>query len=412
MTIHEKSFDTVADCPLDGIRVIDLSRLVAGNAVSSQLADFGAEVIKIEDPVKGDPLRAWQSGGISVHWKLYARNKKSVALGLRDPRGRDLLLDLAASSEVLIENFRPGTLEQMGLGPAVLHARNPRLVIVRVSGWGQSGPYRDRPGFGTLVESMSGYAARTGFADREPVLPPTALADMIAGLYGAFAVMVALRRVEVEGGGGQVIDLPLLDPIFSFIATEAPIHRLTGEIRPRTGSRSETTSPRNVFRTKDGRYIGISASIQAMAERLFRAIGREEMITDPRFRTNSDRVRNAEACEAPIVAFIGARTLAENMEIFEHADVTAAPVYDIDQFMADPHVTARDILVDLPDAEMGRLPMHNVIPRLSATPGRLRRPAPALGEHTAEILGSLGLDRTEIEGLAREGIIRVAGGAS
>ncbi|HEX2150388.1 MAG TPA: CoA transferase, partial [Stellaceae bacterium] len=191
MSLHEKPFDPGA-CPLDGIRVVDLSRLVAGNAVSSQLADFGAEIIKIEDPVKGDPLRAWQTGGVSVHWKLYARNKKSVALNLREPRGRDLLLDLAASSEVLIENFRPGTLEKMGLGPDVLHARNPRLIIVRVSGWGQGGPYRDRPGFGTLVESMSGYAARTGFADREPVLPPTALADMIAGLYGAFAVMVAL----------------------------------------------------------------------------------------------------------------------------------------------------------------------------------------------------------------------------
>ena len=202
MSLPAKSFDPAAECPLDGVRVVDLSRLVAGNAVSSQLADFGAEVIKIEDPQKGDPLRAWQTDGVSVHWKLYARNKKSVALALREPRGRDLLLDLAASSEVLIENFRPGTLEKIGLGPDVLHARNPRLVIVRVSGWGQDGPYRDRPGFGTLVESMSGYAARTGFADREPVLPPTALADMVAGLYGAFAVMVALRRVEVEGGAG------------------------------------------------------------------------------------------------------------------------------------------------------------------------------------------------------------------
>jgi crotonobetainyl-CoA:carnitine CoA-transferase CaiB-like acyl-CoA transferase len=243
-------------------------------------------------------------------------------------------------------------------------------------------------------------------------LPPTALADMVAGLYGAFAVMVALRQVEAKGGVGQVIDLPLLDPLFSFIATEAAIYRLTGTVRERTGSRSETTSPRNVFRTRDGRYIGISASIQAMSERLFRAIGREDMITDPRFRTNSDRVRNAEACEAPIVEFIGTRTLAENMEIFERAEVTAAPVYDIDQFMADPHVLAREILVDLPDAQIGRLPMHNIIPRLSATPGRLRHPAPALGEHTAEILGSLGLDRAEIEGLAREGIIRLVGGKS
>ena len=183
-------------------------------------------------------------------------------------------------------------------------------------------------------------------------------------------------------------------------------------MRERTGSRSETTSPRNVFRTKDNRYIGISASIQAMAERLFRAIGRADMIADPRFRTNSDRVRNAEACEAPIAAFIAARTLTENMEVFEQAEVTAAPVYDIDQFIADPHVIARDILVDFPDDEMGRLPMHNVIPRLSATPGRLRRPAPRLGEHTAEILQSLGLAPGEIRGLAREGIIRVAGDES
>jgi crotonobetainyl-CoA:carnitine CoA-transferase CaiB-like acyl-CoA transferase len=214
MTLPNRNFTSDAPCPLDGIRVVDLSRLVAGNAVSSQLADFGAEVLKIEDPRHGDPLRAWQTRGVSLHWKLYARNKKSVALSLRDPRGRELLLDLAASSEVLIENFRPGTLEAIGLGPDVLFARNPRLVIVRVSGWGQDGPYRDRPGFGTLVESMSGYAARTGFPDREPVLPPTALADMVAGLYGAFAVMVALRRVEVEGGGGQVIDLPCSIPFF------------------------------------------------------------------------------------------------------------------------------------------------------------------------------------------------------
>jgi crotonobetainyl-CoA:carnitine CoA-transferase CaiB-like acyl-CoA transferase len=409
MSVPEKSYEPEAGCPLDGVRVVDMSRLVSGNMVSLQLADFGAEVIKIEDPKKGDPLRAWQTNGISVHWKVYSRNKKSVALDLRAPRGRELLADLIADAQILVENFRPGTLEAMGLAPAELHRRNPGLVVVRVSGWGQDGPYRDRPGFGTLVESMSGYAARTGFADREPALPPTALADMVAGLYGAMAVLVALREVELKGGEGQVIDLPLLDPLFSFIATEAAIYRLTGQVRERTGSRSETTSPRNVFRTKNGRYIGISASIQAMAERLFRAIGHDDMIADPRFLTNSDRVKNAEACEAPIVAFIAARSLAENMAIFERAEVTAAPVYDIDQFMADPHVLAREILVDLPDAEIGRLPMHNIIPRLSETPGRLRRPAPELGEHTAEVLGALGLDRAAIDGLAREGIVGLGG---
>ena len=408
MSVPRQSFAPDATCPLDGIRVVDMSRLVAGNAVSSQLADFGAEVIKIEDPGKRDPLRAWQTDGVSVHWKLYARNKKSVALSLRPPRGRELLQDLISTAEVLIENFRPGTLEKMGLAPAELHQRNPRLVIVRVSGWGQDGPYKDRPGFGTLVESLSGYASRTGFADREPVLPPTALADMVAGLYGAFAVMVALRRVEVEGGAGQVIDLPLLDPLFSFIATEAPIYNLTRHVRPRTGSRSETTSPRNVFGTKDGRYIGISASIQAMSERLFRAIGRADMITDPRFANNTVRVRNADETEAPIVAFIAARTLEENMAAFEKAEVTASPVYDIDQFLADPHVQARGIVVDVPDAKLGRLTMHNIIPRLSETPGRLRLPAPEIGEHTAEILGQFGVDAAELAELAGEGIIGLA----
>src|SRR3977135_2997427 len=405
MSVREKSFEPEAACPLDGIRVIDLSRLVAGNAVSSQFADFGAEILKIEDPAKGDPLRAWQTRGVSVHWKLYARNKKSVALSLREAKGRELLLDLAASSEVLIENFRPGTLEKIGLGPDILHASNPRLVIVRVSGWGQGGPYRDRPGFGTLVESMSGYAARTGFADREPVLPPTALADMVAGLYGAFAVMVALRQVEVEGGAGQVIDLPLLDPLFSFIATQAPIYQLTGQTRPRTGSRSETTSPRNVFRTQDGRYIGISASMQAMAERLLRAIGHEDMISDPPFRTNTDRVRHAEECEAPIAEFIAARTLDENMQVFAAAEVTAAPVYDIDQFLADPHVTEREIVVDVPDEHTGRLVMHNIIPRLSETPGRLRSPAPKLGEPTAATVGQPAVARASLGRLAADGVI-------
>lgn len=320
MDIPKKSFEPEAPCPLDGVRVLDMSRLVSGNMVSLQLADFGVEVVKIRDPKRGDPLRAWQTDGISIHWKIYSRNKKSVALSLREPRGRKLLTDLAAGAQVLIENFRPGTLEFMGRAPEALHRRNPGLIIARVSGWGQDGPYRDRPGFGTLNESMSGYAARTGFADREPALPPTALADMVAGLCGAMAVLVALREIEVKGGKGQVIDLPLLDPLFSFIATEAAIHRLTGAVREHTGSRSETTSPRNVFQTSDGRYIGISNSIQAMAERLFRAIGRDDMIADPRFRTNSDRVRNAEACEAPIVAFIAARTLAR-----EHGNLRARP---------------------------------------------------------------------------------------
>lgn len=397
--IPRVAFDATAPAPLDGVRVIDLSRLVAGNMLSLQLADQGAEVIKVEDPQKGDPLRAWRVNGFSLYWKVYARNKKSLALSLRASEGRNVLLDVLAQSQVLIENFRPGTLEEMGLAPPVLHARNPRLVIVRISGFGQDGPYRDRPGFGTLVEAMSGFAAKNGFPDRPPVLPPLALADMVAGLYGAYAVMVALRVVE-HGGPGQIIDLPLLDPVASILGPDAAIHRITGGAPVRTGSRSATTSPRNVWRTKDGRHIAISASIQAMAERLFRAIGRPDMIDDPRFRTNTDRVRHADACEAPIAAFIGARTLEENMRVFREAEVTANAVYEIDQFVDDPHVQARGVLVEVPDVEAGSVLMHGIIPRLSATPGRLRRPAPALGQHTAEVLATIGYSARQIETLA------------
>src|SRR2546421_1102733 len=386
-----RPFRPEASCPLDGIRVLDLSRLVAGNMLSLQLADFGAEVIKIEDPRKGDPLRDWRTDNISVHWKVYARNKKSVTLNLRAPEGLNVLHKLVATAQVFVENFRPGTVEEMGLGPDALLAINAKLVIVRVSGWGQDGPYRLKPGFGSLVEGMSGFASKNGFADRPPVLPPLALADMIAGLYGSNAVLVALREIEQNSGTGQVIDLPLLDPIFSILGPEAALYQLTKKIEPRVGSRSNNTAPRNVYETRDGRFIAISASIQSMAERLYRAIGRADMIDDPRFRTNSDRVKNIDEADRPVAEFIKARTLADNLAAFQAAEVTAAPVYDIDQFIADPHVQARAIVTDLPDPEMGSVPMHAVVPRLSGTPGEIRTPAPALGEHNDAILGTRGL---------------------
>jgi crotonobetainyl-CoA:carnitine CoA-transferase CaiB-like acyl-CoA transferase len=398
-------FDPTAPAPLDGIRVVDMSRLVAGNMVSLQLADQGAEVIKIEDPKVGDPLRAWRVNGLSLHWKVYARNKKSLALDLRAPGGLGALLDLLATSQVLIENYRPGTLESMGLGPDVLHARNPGLIIVRISGFGQDGPYRDRPGFGTLIEAMSGFAAKNGYGDRPPVLPPLALADMVSGLYGAYAVMIALRVVE-RGGRGQVIDLPLLEPMISVLGPDAATYRVTGEKPLRTGSRSLTTSPRNVYATGDGRFVAISASIQAMAERLFRAIGRADMVDDPRFRTNTDRVRNIDQCDGIVAAWIAERTLAENMAVFTAAEVTATPIYDIDQLLDDPHVQARGVIVEAPDDEAGSVLMHNIIPRLSDTPGRLRLAAPSLGEHTRSVLQSIGYDDARLAALAADGAIR------
>ncbi|MDE2007898.1 MAG: CoA transferase [Rhodospirillales bacterium] len=398
-------FEPNAACALDGLRVVDLSRLVSGNMLSLQLADQGAEVLKIEDPDKGDPLRAWRTNGHSLYWKAYCRNKKSVALSLRAPEGLAAVAALIDTAQVLIENFRPGTLEAMGLAPEVLLARNPGLVIARITGFGQDGPYRDRPGFGSLVEGLSGFAAKNGFEDRAPVLPPLALADMVAGLYGAYAVMVALS-VVARTGRGQVIDLPLLDPIASILGPDAAIFRVSGEKPRRLGSRSNTTSPRNVWRTSDGRFVAISASIQSMAERLFRAIGRADMIDDPRFRTNTDRVRNIDACEAPIAAFIAARTLEENLAVFNAAEVTAAPVYEIDQFMDDPHVGARAILAEVPDRDLGSVPIHNVIPRLSTTPGKLRNPAPELGEHTRAALAAIGWDAARIDALIAAGAAR------
>ncbi|MFL5288347.1 MAG: CaiB/BaiF CoA transferase family protein [Rhodopila sp.] len=405
--IPRVQFDPNAPAPLDGIRVVDISRLVAGNMVSLQLADQGAEVIKIEDPKTGDPLRAWRVKGLSLHWKVYARNKKSLAINLRPQSGRDALLHLLATSRVFIENFRPGTLEQMGLGPDVLHARNPNLIIVRITGFGQDGPYRDRPGFGTLVEAMSGFAAKNGYGDRPPVLPPLAMADMIAGLYGAYAIMIALRAIE-HGGKGQVIDLPLLDPVISVLGPDPAAYRVSGEKPVRTGSRSLTTSPRNVYQTSDGRFIAISASIQAMAERLFRTIGRADMIDNPKFRTNTDRVRNIEECDGIVANWIRQRTLAENMAAFEAAEVTATPIYEVDQLLDDPHVQARGVLVEAPDAEAGSVVMHNIIPRLSETPGRLRMPAPDLGQHTRSILESIGYNADRLATLSAEGVIKEA----
>jgi len=390
---------------LADVRIVDTSRLVAGNMLTAVLDDMGADVMKVEEPGRGDPLRDWRVKGVSAHWKVYGRNKRSLTLDLRRPEGRELLLRLVEQAQVFVENFRPGKLESLGLAPAVLLERNPGLIVVRISGWGQTGPYASRPGYGTLVEAMSGFAALNGFEDRPPVLPPLALADMVAGLYGAMAVLVALRHREVGAGSGQVIDLPLFDPLFSLLSAEAPIYRLTGEIKRRTGSRSNTSAPRNVYRTRDGRWLALSASMQVMAERLFRAMGREDLIHDPRFRTNADRLAHVEELDEIVQDFIARRTLDENLAFFEKAGVTVAPVYDIEQILADPHFREREVIVEMPDADMGRVPMHNVVPRLSASPGSLRLPAPALGQHTEEILTGLGLTPEDVRRLAAEGVV-------
>lgn len=401
-------FDPARAAPLEGMRVLDLSRLVCGNMLSLQLADFGADTIKIEEPGRGDALRDWRVEGVSIHWKVYGRNKRSLALDLRSEEGRAALLRLVEGAHVLIESFKPGTLEKIGLAPETLLERNPRLVILRVSGFGQTGPYRTRPGFGTLVEAMSGFAAKTGYPDRAPVLPATALADMIAGLQGAFAVMVALRHAEATGRG-QVIDLSLLEPILSVCGPDPAIYALSGRKPERTGSRSATTAPRNVYRTRDGRYVAMSASMQSMAERVFRTIGRPELVEDPRFRTNTDRVANIEVVDGVVQEWMERHDQAEILEIMERAGVTVGPVYEVDQLMEDPHVKERQVLVEMPDADAGTVVMHNVSPRLSQSPGAFRLPAPAVGEHSLAVLREGGFTEDEIQSMLAQGVVAAVG---
>jgi crotonobetainyl-CoA:carnitine CoA-transferase CaiB-like acyl-CoA transferase len=372
--------------------VVDLSRLVAGNMLSLQLGDFGADVIKVEPP-EGDPLRDWKEEGHSFFWKAYGRNKRSICLNLREAAQMDVLLKLIDTADVFIENFRPGTLEKMGLAPETLLERNPRLVVVRISGFGQTGPYAHLPGFGTIVEAMSGFADRTGFADREPVLPPLALADMIAGVYGASAAMTALYARDARGGKGQVIDLSLLESMFSVLGPEAGIFAKTGKIKQRVGSASNTASPRNVYRCADGGYVALSGSTQTVARRIFEIIGRADMNDDPRFATNSDRVKHRELVDGAISAWFATRTRDAALKEMRAAEATVGPVYNIGDAMGDAHFREREIVVALEDDEFGDMPMHNVVPRLSGTPGGFRRPAPDLDEHGAEVLAELGFDR-------------------
>jgi crotonobetainyl-CoA:carnitine CoA-transferase CaiB-like acyl-CoA transferase len=384
--------------PLDGVRIVDLSRLVAGNTLTMTLGDMGADVIKVEPP-KGDTLREWRVSGVETAWKAYCRNKRSLCLDFRHPSFREILLQLVRSAQVLVESFRPGTLEQMQLPTQTLLQANPALIIARISGWGQSGPYAQLPGFGTLVEGMSGFASMNGFADREPVLPPIYLGDMTAGLYGAIGILAALRQVEVNGGRGQVIDVPLLDPLFSILGPQAANYRLTGKAKLRTGSRSTNSAPRNVYRTSDAQWVCLSASTQNMTERLFRAIGRPELIVDPRFATNANRLKNVTELDEILSAFIGERTQKGCLEFFAQVGVTVGPLYDMANIETDPHFHARQIVVELPDTSLGTIPVHNISPRLMDTPGRFRRAAPELGEHTREILREAGYSEAEVEEL-------------
>ena len=389
---------------LKGLRVIDLSRLVAGNMLSLQLADFGADVIKVESP-RGDTLRHWQEDlgdgrTLDAWWRVYGRNKRSLAMDLRDPQALQVLRALLASAQVMIESFRPGTLEAMGLEPQALLAENPRLVVVRLSGWGQSGPYRDLPGFGSLIEGFSGFASKHA-EDGVPRLPNLALADMVAGLTGAFATLAAVREVEVNGGHGQVVDLSLLEPMLAIMGPDVTIHAATGRVPSPT---AKIASPRGVYRCRGGRWVAMSGSTDAMAQRVFGAIGRGDLAVAPRFATNAARLANDAELDEIIAAAVAEMDLSECLQLFRSKGVTVGPVYDAGQIRNDLHVAERGCYVTAGNG--GTTVMHEVTPRLGRTPGSIVRAAPAVGEHSAEILAEAGLDGTAVAALADRGAVR------
>lgn len=392
--------------PLSGLRVLDLATLFAGPLAATMLGDFGAEVIKIEHPTRPDPSRGHGPAkhGVGLWWKLLGRNKRTITLDLSTPGGRDLLLRLAAGADVIIENFRPGTLERWGLGWDELSAANPRLVLVRVTGFGQFGPYSHRPGFGTLAEAMSGFAAITGEPDGPPTLPPFGLADSIAALATAYAVMTALSGRTVTGRG-QVVDLAIIEPILTVLGPQPLWYDQLGYVQPRTGNRSRNNAPRNTYRTADGSWLAVSTSAQSIAERVMRLVGRPELIGEPWFTTGGGRADHADVLDAAVGDWMGRHTREEAMAAFEKAEAAVAPVYDIRDVMADPQYQALDSVTEVPDHELGPLRMQNVLFRLSETPGAIRWAGRPHGADTDTVLAELGLSLPEIAALRSDGAL-------
>jgi crotonobetainyl-CoA:carnitine CoA-transferase CaiB-like acyl-CoA transferase len=391
--------------PLEGIRVLDLSRMIAGGVSGMILADFGADVVKVEQPGSGDPLRQWTSDGAPLWWQVYARNKRYVTLNLKSPAGKDLLRRLVPRFDVVMESFVPGTLERMGLGYDVLQSWNPRLILLRVSGWGQTGSSSQRPGFGTLVEAASGFAAMNGEPDGAPIVPAFPLADMTSALYAVNAVMFALYHRDVHGGSGQVIDVSLFESLFSLLGPLAAEYAASGRLRERNGSRSKNAGPRGCYPTSDGRYVAVSGSTPKMAERFLQAYGLSHLLDDERFRTNEARVRHSALLDDHVASAIASRTLAENLRIIEDNALTAVAVQNVADIEEDTHWRERQLLVDVPNGH-GTVRMHNVVPRLSATPGAIGWPGGSLGEHNHQLYGhELGLSCDEITQLQSAGVI-------
>ncbi|MGY1825244.1 MULTISPECIES: CaiB/BaiF CoA transferase family protein [unclassified Blastococcus] len=390
---------------LAGLRVLDVSTLFAGPLAATMLGDFGAEVIKIEHP-KGDPVRyhGASKDGVGLWGKVVGRNKRGITLYLGSPEGQEVFRKLVATADVVIENFRPGTLERWGLGYDELSRDNPGLVLVRVTGFGQFGPYSGRPGFGTLAEAMSGFAAITGEPDGPPTLPPFGLADGISALAAAFATLTALRARDTTGRG-QVVDLAIIEPILTLLGPQPTVYDAVGQVQPRTGNRSANNAPRNTYRTRDGRWVAISTSAQSIAERVMHLVGRPEFIDEPWFASGAERAEHADELDDAVGSWIAARDRDEVVRAFEEAQAAVAPIYDVRDVLADPQFQALGSLVRVPDPELGSVLMQNVIFRLSETPGAIVSAGPSIGQHTEEVLAELGIDADEVAALRSKGAL-------
>ena len=392
--------------PLDGVRVVETATLFAGPLAAAFLGDYGADVIKVEHPGRPDPSRGHgpSKDGIGLWWKVLGRNKRAMTLDLSVPAGADVLRRLLADADVLVENFRPGTLERWGLDPERLLEANPRLVVARVSGFGQTGPYARRPGFGTLAEAMSGFAAATGEPDGPPTLPPFGLADSIAALATAFAVSMALAA-RGPFGGGQVIDVAIIEPIMAMLGPQITWYDQLGYLQPRLGNRSSNNAPRNTYRCADGTWVAVSTSAQSIAERVVTLVGRSDLLTEPWFASGSSRAEHADELDAAVGAWIGARTRAEVVAVFEAAEAAVAPIYDVRDVLADPQYAALGTVATVADPELGPLRMQNVPFRMSRTPGAIEFAGRPHGADTESVLAAAGYTGEAIAELRRDRVI-------